>query len=606
MAFNLQGYAEVWAADFEFAAAPGEIPQVICLVAWELRSGRKRRIWQDELRAMRQPPYPTDASTLFVAYYSSAEMGCHLALGWALPERVLDLYCEFRNRTNGLTTPCGWGLLGALAWYGLPSIEVAEKEQMRQLAQRGGPWTAEERAALLAYCESDVAALANLLPAMQGDIDLPRALLRGRYMKAAAHMESQGVPLDTETLARLRGHWGNLQDRLIAAINQDYGVYEGRCFKVARFAEFLVRQDIPWPRLASGGLDLRDETFRDLARVYPILTPLRDLRVALSQMRLTDLAVGQDGRNRLLLSAFASRTGRNQPSNTRFIFGPSVWLRSLIRPTPGWGLAYVDYSQQEYAIAGALSGDALMMAGYQSGDPYLEFARQAGLVPADATKDSHPVERDQCKQAVLAVQYGMGAESLALRLGQPILRAKELLRLHRETYRTFWRWVDGAVDYAMLQGKLWTVFGWTIQVSAQVNPRFLQNFLMQSNGSEMLRLACCRLTEAGIRVCAPIHDAVLVEAPLDMLEDTVATTQRLMAEASAEVLGGFRLRSDAKLIRYPDRYRDPRGESLWRTVMALLAECDPLANPGTGAHPTGAPVQQHLGTDAQASPLISF
>src|SRR5438552_8491010 len=115
-------------------------------------------------------------------------------------------------------------------------------------------------------------------------------------------------------------------------------------------------------------------------------------------MRLSDLAVGHDGRNRTLLSAFRARTGRNQPSNTRFIFGPSVWLRGLIKPPPGYGLAYIDWSQQEFGIAAALSGDPMMLAAYESGDPYLAFAKQAGAVPSDATKESHSETRELFKQ----------------------------------------------------------------------------------------------------------------------------------------------------------------------------------------------------------------
>jgi hypothetical protein len=59
---------------------------------------------------------------------------------------------------------------------------------------------------------------------------------------------------------------------------------------------------------------------------------IRELRHTLGQMRLNDLTVGVDGRNRCMLSAFRARTGRNQPSNSRFIFGPSCWLRGLISP----------------------------------------------------------------------------------------------------------------------------------------------------------------------------------------------------------------------------------------------------------------------------------
>ena len=84
-------------------------------------------------------------------------------------------------------------------------------------------------------------------------------------------------------------------------------------------------------------------------RRYPEVSPMRELRSALSEMRLADLAVGSDGRNRTILSAFRSRTGRCQPSNTKYIFGPSVWLRGLIKPPEGWGVAYLDWCQQEHS-----------------------------------------------------------------------------------------------------------------------------------------------------------------------------------------------------------------------------------------------------------------
>ena len=56
---------------------------------------------------------------------------------------------------------------------------------------RGGPWTPDERRALLDYCQSDVDALERLLARMDGGIDTPRALLRGQYMAAAARPASR-------------------------------------------------------------------------------------------------------------------------------------------------------------------------------------------------------------------------------------------------------------------------------------------------------------------------------------------------------------------------------------------------------------------------------
>ena len=305
------------------------------------------------------------------------------------------------------------------------------------------------------------------------------------------------------------------------------------------------------------------------------MSALRELRSALADLRLNDLAVGQDGRNRTILSAFRSRSGRNQPSNTKFIFGPSVWLRGLIKPPPGHGVGYCDWAQQEFGIAAALSGDLAMQSAYQSGDPYLAFAMQAGAVPAHATKATHGPTRELFKACVLGVSYGMEAPRMALRIGQSPFVARSLLQAHRETYRRFWRWSDACVDCAMLRGSLHTVFGWHVHVGENVNPRSLRNFPMQANGAEMLRLACCLATERGVEICAPVHDALLITAPLDRLETDVAAMRNCMAEVSRIVLSGFELGTDAHVIRYPDRYMDARGQVMWDRVIRLIADRQP-------------------------------
>jgi len=577
--FDALPYRAIVAADFEFefgghasfanASRAGERPRPVCMVARDLISGQTWRLWRGEFGSA--PPFPIGPDALFVAFYASAELGCFRALGWPMPTNTLDLFAEFRDRTNGLQTPAGAGLVGALTYFGLDSLGSQEKDDLRALVLRGGPWSSDERGAILDYCESDVAALARLWPAMLPGIDLPRALLRGRYMAAAAAMEFNGVPIDVTTLGLLRQHWTDIQDDLIASIDAEYGVFDGRSFRAQRWAEYLIANNIPWPRLESDRLDLSDDAFREMARIHPKVASMRELRHMLSDLRLNDLAVGADGRNRTILSAFRSRTGRNQPSNARFIFGPSVWLRGLIQPPPGHSIAYVDWSQQEFGIAAALSGDAAMQAAYASGDPYLTFAKQAGAVPDDATKDTHKVERELFKTCALGVQYGMEAESLARRIAQPPIVARDLLRAHRETYRTFWHWSDAAVDHAMLAGSLHTVFGWHVRAGENVNPRSLRNFPMQANGAEMLRLACCLATERTIEVCAPVHDAVLICAPIDRLDEDVARMRAAMAEASHAVLAGFELRTDAAIICHPKRYQDPRGTVMWERVTRLVA-----------------------------------
>ena len=71
-------FRELVAVDFEFIATAGNRPTPVCLVARELRSGRRFRLWQNQFGAA--PPYAGGPDVLFVAYYASAELGCYRTL----------------------------------------------------------------------------------------------------------------------------------------------------------------------------------------------------------------------------------------------------------------------------------------------------------------------------------------------------------------------------------------------------------------------------------------------------------------------------------------------------------------------------------------------
>lgn len=100
-------FREVWLVDFEFSAPPGERPAVVCLVAWEVHSGQKLRLWQDALYAMEGPPYAVNADTLFVAYYASAEMGCHWRSAGLCPPMSSTSSPSFV--TSPMVSPCPAG-----------------------------------------------------------------------------------------------------------------------------------------------------------------------------------------------------------------------------------------------------------------------------------------------------------------------------------------------------------------------------------------------------------------------------------------------------------------------------------------------------------------
>jgi DNA polymerase I-like protein with 3'-5' exonuclease and polymerase domains len=177
-----------------------------------------------------------------------------------------------------------------------------------------------------------------------------------------------------------------------------------------------------------------------------------------------------------------------------------------------------------------------------------------------------------CKTCVLGTNYGMGPAALAYRTGLSVIEAKDLLRRMAATFPTFTAWAEHVIDVGMLSGRLAAVFGWPIHVTDTSRPTSLRNYPMQANGAEMLRLACCLATELGVTVCAPVHDALLIEAPSTEMADVITSTREAMAAASRAVLDGLEIGTDVTITEHPNRYADPRGAVMWQRVTELLEQ----------------------------------
>jgi DNA polymerase-1 len=379
-------------------------------------------------------------------------------------------------------------------------------------------------------------------------------------------------------------------------------VYDGVNFNFEKFAAYLKEKGLieRWPRTMTGRLSVEGDDFEEQVKSFPELRELKELKSSTDKLKLASLVVGDDGRNRTILSAFRSKTGRNQPSNSKFVFLGDTWLRSVIKPPEGLAIAYLDWEQQEFGIAAALSGDPNMIRAYESGDCYLEFAKMAGAIPPNINKSNYDAAefgstyvniRHQYKQCVLAVQYGQSARGLASRTGISIVDARELMQRHRETFRRFWQWSNRMVDSATFRLEIPTVFGWWLDTTesydrsplaygkrAKCSTRTIRNFEMQACGSDMLRIACIYAEDRGIRLCAPIHDALLVEARDDEIERAAAKTEACMRHASRDVLCGFELRIENKIVRWPNRFADKRGNyvglkgerGMWNIVAEMV------------------------------------
>jgi hypothetical protein len=163
-------------------------------------------------------------------------------------------------------------------------------------------------------------------------------------------------------------------------------------------------------------------------------------------------------------------------------------------------------------------------------------------------------------------------ERQAIRTGISLYEAGEILARLRARFRVFEDWTKRVADRAGLDMEISTPLGWVMQCPPGINPRTVRNFPIQSTGSEILHVACVLAERRGIRLVAPVHDAIMAEAPIEQAEDVSTALDRTMRDAAAVVLRGYELPTDVQMVRPGQRYFDERGEAMWNTINKLIAK----------------------------------
>jgi hypothetical protein len=88
--------------DFEYEVDDGDLPKVLCMVAYMLDENLRRvetiRRWRGEFGST--PPFDIGPDALVVGYSLWAELTCFLVLGWRFPVHVFDLHTAFLASSN--------------------------------------------------------------------------------------------------------------------------------------------------------------------------------------------------------------------------------------------------------------------------------------------------------------------------------------------------------------------------------------------------------------------------------------------------------------------------------------------------------------------------
>jgi hypothetical protein len=589
----MSNFGTVVVCDFEYEVAPGDLPDVLCMVAQVLNENlqhvRTIRLWRGEFGST--PPFDIGSDALFVAYSAWAEMTCFRVLGWKFPKYIFDQHTAYLAASN-ILLPYSPDevrkkprkrLSDACRAYGIDGWERIDKESIAK-AIGDGTWHQHySPEQILDYCAEDVRMETLLLRAQLCGHDklLPadtaRVLHWSNYSaKCIALIQARGMPIDM-------GLWSLVQDNKAAVVGEllrrfdpshgsDNPIYtpEGE-WSYERFESWLTRTGVTaWPRLDSGRLNIDGDAFRMMYHM-PGIEGLHALRDGLGFIVKAKLPIGRDGRNRPSLFPFGTATGRN--AHAKSPYNAHAGVRSFMVFPRDAIAAYLDWRTQEVGVAAALSGDAALIADYRAGDIYHALARTIGLTNDPDPlhwKITNPGMRSRMKPVQLGINYGMGVPSLARGLDRDPLIASEIIERHKRRYPRFWQWRADTVQTAMLERKIESVFGWPLYLSTSPNQRTLYNFPMQSGGAEMLRLATMRLCDAGIVPTMLIHDGILLE---ETSKERIEHAKEIMRGAGRDTCDGLEIGVDVdQLLENGARYCDKRpvAQQMWTTIMDAL------------------------------------
>jgi DNA polymerase I len=569
-------------SEFDAKKGRGERPGLpVCICAIEIDQDGRETEHRLTAPYPARPPWDRGDPFLTVGFALSAEAGSFLNVGWSFPMPTIDLYAEYMvihntemSRGEDSKQP-GPGLIQACQRYGVVGMDKTYKDDMRALAYTKTDHTPEEIVLLQDYCIEDNRMVLRLYRAMRSRIDLLRAPIRGAFMMEIERMRWRGIPIDVSTYRLAERRAPVVVSKMRIELNRKLGaeVYFQNVFKRETMFQVMRRNQIPIPiDPKTGKNSCATKLIKSMIETYPLLKDYYEDKRMIDAVKNLKLEIGADGRNRFWLNPFGTKTGRNNPSTNRALFGLPHTMRSFMKPAPGMALAQIDYGSQEIGIAAFYSGDPALIEDYLSGDPYRRFAK-------DALGILNPTEqqRQVYKAVVLGRIYGKGVVSLARDLGISRAQAQRIMDQMAARYPVLNAWLERVTTKAAHCVPITCVLGWSLAATGRPGEeRTFLNFPEQGNASELMRLVIVRASKLNLIGCA--HDSFLIEDSIDRIETSVAEMQEIMRKASRDLFGGFELRADCKpddIVRYPDRFVDKReredGMQHWNRLMTLIA-----------------------------------
>ena len=589
------------AVDFEYRMDKTKtIPKkVVCATYKDVFTGETWNFWEHDKQSFH--PHFDFHNNLFITFNAVAEVGCWLKLLHGIPKNIWDCMIEHRRLYNGQKEK--FNLLSVGQDYGyLDELTKDQKEEERDLIIRNETYTAAQKKRILAYNKKDVDLTAKIFLKQVADLEtqlkikpenyedeLWNCCFHGAAQGGVARVEAAGIPVDLKLYNEFNEAWPMVKESVINEFNKKIDLFEDGKLKYEKFERLIRRLKLldTWPRnFKNNKLSMNKKIIEDRYGHIPELQLFLELQKLNRMTLLNGYNIGEDGRSRCSLQMFKTKTGRCAPSTALYPFSASKWARNFMKPALGSRLFYLDYAQQEVAIQGALSNDKNMMDAYSSGDVYVWTAKQCGKIPKHISNEEAADEqgpyvetRDIFKQLFLANNYGAGIHWLKGQLKSTMHMARYWKKKFSQIYKIYFGWIKNEIDRGFITGSMHTRYGWSRIIKGKFQKdkygnwkpikNSLQNWPIQSTGSDVLRMAMLDVQEQGFKVCALVHDAILVELPLGD-ERNIKQVQRTM-ELAAQKIIGIPIRVDCKEIKGNFKQKK-KNQQLFETIFQKIRE----------------------------------
>ncbi|MCZ7547120.1 MAG: DNA polymerase I [Anaerolineae bacterium] len=427
------------------------------------------------------------------------------------------------------------------------------------------------------YAAADVDMTHRLVDVLTPDLHEKKAWdlmvnLEMPLIPVLADMETHGVLLDTDFLAGLSAELGTalekLEREIYAIVGYDFNVNSTQQLSDALFGK-LGLPAAGVRKTSSGHFSTASDVLDSLQKSeeghHEILGLILEHR-ELSKLKgtyvdaLPQLVNPETGRVHTSFNQTGTVTGRISSSDPNLQNIPirtetGAQVRKAFIAQPGWTLLECDYSQVELRILAHMSDDPGLKHAFQQG--FDIHAATAAVIYDKPMNQVTKRDRNFAKRVNFGLIYGMTPFRLARETDLSVSEAERFVKAYFGGFPNVKGYLDSTISKAKKQGYVETLMGRrryfpVLQTDArdqqrasvvarQRAEREAINMPIQGTAADIIKIAMIdlhhELRAKGLqgRMILQVHDALVLEAPEEELEETAALVRTVMESAYTDL-----------------------------------------------------------------------